>query len=75
MAETEGLWHFYMEDSNDDAGVPMHRAYQVDDEDAALIQEGEMPFLGDAGLWMTTPEEAIITLLEMQLEACDGNVS
>ena len=72
MAETEGLWHFYVEDSNDDAGVAMHRAYQVDDEDAALIQEGEMPFLGDAGLWMTTPEEAMITLLEMQLEAPDA---
>ena len=38
----------------------------------ALVQQGEEPLLGDAGLWMTTPEEAIITLLEMQLEAADA---
>ena len=73
MAETDGLWHFYMEDSNDDAGVSMHRAYQVDDADAALIQEGEAErlLMVGAGPWADTPEQAIIALLEAQLEDAD----
>lgn len=70
MSETPGLFHFYVEESGqDEAGLSVHRAHQLDDEDAALMQEGTTILLGDCGPWCHTEEEAIMALLEMQLEA------
>ena len=70
MAETEGLWHFYVRERGpDDAGVSVYRACQLDDEMTALVIEGATPLVAEHGPWRDTPEEAIIALLEAQLEA------
>ena len=75
MAETEGLFHFYIQtDFGRYTNARFCRAYQLDDEGVAIVQEGGIPLFHavQPGPWANTPEEAIIGLLWMQLEAADG---
>jgi len=75
MAETEGLWHFYIQtDFGRYTNTRFCCACQLDDEDAALVIEGDIPsvLMTEHGPWRDTPEEAIIALLEAQLEDADA---